>query len=251
MMQTYYWSIAAVCLISAASADEIVLEDFEKPVHTWKQMNDPVMGGRSTGSFHIQKESGVGVFEGEVVDVPFLRAPGFIQARTVDSIPFPDVSSCSALQLELRSDNPEYTGYRVSFGNTHAPGGKFFARGYKSNLNDVTSELGEIVIPFSEFTDFWDDATGDPIKTCQENQLYCPDQATLRNMKTIAVWGEGVAGKVSLEIASISAVNCYQKEKHELKAESTTGGRRYKMQLLRGVSNQWSLSTIFLNRFWN
>ena len=252
-MKAYYcWFIATACLLlmmgtASTDDDEIVLEDFRNPVHTWKQMNDPVMGGRSTGSFRIQ-DDGVGVFQGQVVNVPFLHAPGFIQARTIDRrIPFPNVSLCSALQLEVRSNNPEYAGYRVSFGNAHAPGGKMFAYGYKANLVGVTSDFGKIVIPFSDFTDYWDDATGDPIKTCRENQLYCPDEATLRNMKTIAVWGEGVAGNVSLEIASIRAVNCHQDEQQQHIADSS---RRYRKQLLRGLSNQWSLSTLFLNRFW-
>ena len=31
----------------------ILLEDFAKPVHNWKQLNDPVMGGLSYGSFKI------------------------------------------------------------------------------------------------------------------------------------------------------------------------------------------------------
>jgi hypothetical protein len=79
----------------------------------------------------------------------------------------------------------------------HPPGGKFFADGYKTNLK-LTDDFGLIRIPFDNFTDFWDDATGDPIHTCKENSLYCPDEFTLQNMQHLAIWGEGVTGTVSL-----------------------------------------------------
>mmetsp|Transcript_8774 Transcript_8774/g.24082 ORF Transcript_8774/g.24082 Transcript_8774/m.24082 type:complete len:220 (-) Transcript_8774:129-788(-) len=205
--------VATMALLHACRAakynvsdDTIVIESFEDPMHTWQEMNDPVMGGKSTGTFSI--EGGVGKFEGEVVEVPFLHAPGFIQARTTNSKKYPDVSSCKALEIVAKT-NTDYAGYRISFGNAHAPGGKYFAYGYKSHLEiERTDEFQTVTIPFDEFTDFWDDATGDPIHTCHENKLYCPDELTLKNMERIAVWGEGVAGKVSLEIRSLSAVGC-------------------------------------------
>lgn len=191
--------------IAKEQAGTILLESFESPKHTWQEMNDPVMGGKSTGTFTI--EDSVGKFQGKVVDVPFLHAPGFIQARTVKGN-FQDVSTCTALQITAKS-NVDYSGYRISFGNKHAPGGKWHAYGYKSNLENVpTDDFGDITIPFTDFTDFWDDATGDPIHTCQENPLYCPDEMTLKNMQRLAIWGEGVAGTVDLEIKSIQAVGC-------------------------------------------
>lgn len=191
---------------NADSSGIIILESFDDPINKWVELNDPVMGGRSTGTFSI--EDGLGKFEGEVVDVPFLHAPGFIQARTKKGSTHPDVSSCQFLEIIARS-NTDYNGYRISFGNAHAPGGKFHARGYKADLKDVsTDDFEAITIPFNQFTDFWDDATGDPIHTCQENELYCPDEFTLKNMQRLTVWGEGVGGNVSLEIKSISATGC-------------------------------------------
>lgn len=191
------------------ASTEIMLEDFSNPLHEWKEMNDPVMGGRSTGTFSIEEDRGFAVFNGQVKDVPFLSAPGFIQARTTDKTVWPDVTSCEALELELRS-NVDYAGYRVSFGTTHAPGGKFYAKGYKATLHNVPTgaDFVKIQIPFREFTDFWDDLTGDPIHTCEEKALYCPDLMTLKDMKTVGFWGEGVKGKVSLEIKAIRAVGC-------------------------------------------
>mmetsp|Transcript_13809 Transcript_13809/g.29014 ORF Transcript_13809/g.29014 Transcript_13809/m.29014 type:complete len:411 (-) Transcript_13809:1549-2781(-) len=195
---------------SAADNDDksavIILEDFSSPLHVWKELNDPVMGGKSTGTFYV--ENGVGRFVGEVVDVPFLKAAGFIKGHTTDHKVFPDVTSCQALQIIARSKT-EYTGYRISFGNAHAPGGNFFAFGYKSSMKDVpTDDFGEITIPFSEFTDFWDDATGEPIHTCKEDSRFCPSKMNLKNVKLLEIWGEGVRGSVDLEIKRIQAVGC-------------------------------------------
>jgi hypothetical protein len=207
---------AATSKDEATTAGEIMLEDFSNPVHEWKEMNDPVMGGRSTGTFTIDSTgTGTATFTGEVKDVPFLKAPGFIQVRTVDKIVWPDVTLCEALELELRSTSEDnvYAGYRVSFGTTHAPGGKFYAKGYKATLPTIGSaDFETIRIPFVDFTDFWDDLTGDPIHTCAENALYCPDIMTLKNMKTVGFWGEGVKGKVSLEIKAIRAVGCAESD---------------------------------------
>lgn len=194
-----------IAVLACVNGD-VLIEDFSKPLHKWQEMNDPVMGGRSTGSFAIT--DGLGVFDGEVVDVPFLKAPGFISARTAYST-FPDVSACKSLTLNLRS-TVQYGGYRISFGNKHAPDGKRHASGFKANLyvNPSSTEFSTVVIPFSNFTDDWDDATGDPIHTCEENSVYCPDEATLKNMQTMALWGEGVKGPVHLEVKSIWASEC-------------------------------------------
>jgi hypothetical protein len=161
--------------------DRIVLEDFSRPNHVWQEMNDPVMGGKSTGTFIIDADGGgVGVgiakFQGEVVNVPFLQAPGFIQSRTTDDVVFPDISSCQAIQIICKS-NSKYNGYRISFGNAHAPHGKFFAYGYKADLKvpPPSQQRGHedpfdtVTIPITSFTDYWDDATGDPIKV----RIFC------------------------------------------------------------------------------
>ncbi|KAK3287171.1 hypothetical protein CYMTET_5301 [Cymbomonas tetramitiformis] len=187
------------------SRAEIVLEDFESPSHTWKQKNDPVMGGKSTGTFTVKGD--VGVFDGDVVDVPFLKAPGFIKVSSEGSNPYPDITSCTAMSLTLKASSA-YAGYRMSFGTAKAPGGKFFASGYKAHFDAPVGEFGTVTIPFKNFSDYWDDATGDLIKTCQDDSKYCPDEATLKNVKTISIWGEGVAGKVHLEIQKLTATGC-------------------------------------------
>ena len=110
--------------------DEIIIEDFSNPKLEWETLNDPVMGGQSSSS--VSMEDGIAKFVGEVAIVPFLHAPGFIQMINRGSI-YPDVSSCNALKLVLKADKA-YTGYRVSFGNVHLPGGHH-AFGYKTNFD--------------------------------------------------------------------------------------------------------------------
>lgn len=198
-------AIVACALVASATAD-VTIESFSASKHSWKQQNDPVMGGKSTGTFTVS--NGVGVFDGDVVDVPFLKAPGFIKVSTTDSNAFPDVSSCKAMTLTAKA-SASYNGYRVSFGMAHPPGGKFFAYGYKAHFDaPVGDEFTTVTIPFTDFTDLWDDATGNPVKTCQQDSRYCPDAKALRDLKTVSIWAEGVAGKVHLEVKSIGATQC-------------------------------------------
>jgi len=221
-----------------SNGDELLLESFANPSHTWTAMNDPVMGGESFSSVSVQND--LGIFDGEVVNVPFLQAPGFITMRGNGN--YPDVSSCESLQLTARASEP-YSGYRVSFGNRHVPGNRF-ARGYKADFDAPVLEepdMGNIVIPFDDFTVRWDDATGDAIVTCEENEEFCPDIDTLKNMKTISLWGEGVAGKVHLEIESIKAVGC---------SSSIALAREARAKSIEGTSNGndqiWTASVLML-----
>merc|ERR1712004_722478 len=79
---------------------------------TFKILNDPVMGGKSTGTWSLG--SGFGILDGEVVDVPSLSAPGFIKAAGDGN--FPDISAYADgnLVLPVRTTTPEYAGYRVT-----------------------------------------------------------------------------------------------------------------------------------------
>jgi hypothetical protein len=140
------------------------------------------------------------------LNVPFLEAPGFITIEGSHG-PFPDVSSCTGLSLLVRA-NEEYNGYRIGFGNVHVPGGRF-AFGYKANFSPpIGYDFGEVEISFTDFSAKWDDATGDQIVTCAEDSKYCPTSESLRNLKTMSIWGEGVNGKVHLETITIKAVGC-------------------------------------------
>merc|ERR1712012_1459008 len=106
---------------------------------------------------------------------------------------FPDISSCSAITLDVNASN-DFAGYHFSFGTAHAPNGSYYAYGYRTNFAPSVGTFGTVTLPLQSFTDYWDAATGDAI--------YCPDATTLNDVRTMAVWAEGVAGSVHLQIRS-------------------------------------------------
>ena len=77
-------------------------------------MKDPVMGGESTGTWTVNKDDEYGIFDGEVVNVPSLKAPGFIYTSADGK--FKDVSADinGDLVLKVRSSTPEYDGFRAT-----------------------------------------------------------------------------------------------------------------------------------------
>jgi len=210
----------AVLVAAVPTSSEIPLVSFASGsdpavTHAWKAMNDPVMGGKSVS--RVAVENDVLNFTGTCAIVPSLNAPGFITAVTGNGFfaheTFVDVSSCKGLAITAK-DFSSYKGYRISFGTAKPVGGKFFAQGYKANLFPTVGRFGTVTIPFTDFTDFWDDATGNPIHLCAENKDYCPDQKTLRNMKTMSIWAEGVQGTVHLEVRAIAGYGCSATREH-------------------------------------
>jgi len=198
---------ASFALVSIVAGTDIPLATFdgaEDTTLTWTQKNDPVMGGQSVGTFTVKDNTGV--FDGTCKIVPSLNAPGFIKAETSKTT-LPDVSSCSGLALTVKSSN-DYDGFRFSFGSKRSDCGKFFATGHKANFKAPKGEFSSVQIPFTDFTNCWDDATGDAIKTCAEDSKYCPDADTLSDMKSMSVWAEGKEGDVHLEIQSVSGYGC-------------------------------------------
>ena len=196
--------------VVSATANMVVLEDFSNPNHEWIEMNDPVMGGKSTGTFGV--EDGLGKFVGTVAIVPFLHAPGFIKVETKSATDWPDISSCVGIQLTAKA-NTDYKGYRFSFGHAKPPNAFPYIYGYKSNFALAQSSeenFVDIQLPFDNFTDNWDPATGDAVVPCDRNNHpeFCPDEATKQNLYSIAIWGEGIEGDVSLDIKMISAYGC-------------------------------------------
>jgi len=207
-----------VPLAAASSASVVPLATFDGAASTafsFKELNDPVMGGRSTGTWHVDADSKTGVFDGEVVDVPSLKAPGFIKAAADGS--FPDASSAADgdLVLLVRSTTPEYKGFRVSFASgTVSPayacsgGGSIpLSRGcYKAKFSaPAGEEFTEVRIPFKDFSDKWSPATGEQTTTCEQDSSVCPTSQGLAKIRRLEVWAEGALGKVHLEVKSIAA----------------------------------------------
>jgi hypothetical protein len=195
-------------LTTALAANEILILDFkgtDKAVtHTWRTNNDPVMGGQSYSTVAV--ENNMLNFTGACKIVPSLKAPGFITAVNSDKTAWPDVSKCEGLEI-VHSSDTAYKGFRLQFGKKHVIG-TAFASGFKSQFTPVVGKLGTVQLPFTSFTDDWNDATGAPIHTCKEDKKYCPDKKTLEDLKTMAFWAEGVEGDIHLEVSSVSAYGC-------------------------------------------
>jgi len=182
---------------------------------TFKILNDPVMGGQSTGTWALG--DGFGILDGEVVDVPSLSAPGFIKAAADGT--FPDISAFAdgSLVLTVRTSSPEYAGYRVSVVSgavspnfACAAGGSLpLSRGCFKDKFTVPAgdDFVEVKIPFKSFSDKWSSATGEHTAECADDASTCLTASKLSKIRRVEFWGEGANGKLHLEVKSVSAEN--------------------------------------------
>jgi len=198
----------------ASSAGSLVTFDGDQST-TFKfvELNDPVMGGKSNGTWSLG--TGFGILDGEVVDVPSLKAPGFIKAAADGK--FPDISEFidGSLVLTVRTSTPEYAGYRVTFVSgalspsfSCAAGGSFpGSRGcFKQKFSvPAGSDFAEVKLPFNTFSDKWSSATGEHNKECAKDKDVCPTASKLSKIQRIEFWGEGALGKLHLEVKAVSA----------------------------------------------
>ena len=220
-MKRLLFTIGACVLGTTEAKSYVTLAAFDgKDKSTgweWKLVNDPVMGGVSHSTWHINQTMGVAIWNGETKIVPKLHAPGFCEAETTsgDGIfrKANDASGFTHLLLRVRSTIP-YTGFKVSFAaDTLNP--QFHS--FKSIFN-VTRHDGvwhTVSVPFTDFTDDWSDFTGrcdttDPDgkkhRCCsKEHPEVCPTQRNLKDMTQFGLWTEGVAGKFHLEVKWIRA----------------------------------------------
>ena len=195
--------------------------------HHWVNMNDPVMGGRSTSAFRQVADERIGAFQGTCAIVPFLHAPGFAKIYTQDArssgrllTPFPDVSKHidGALHLRVRTTTPQYTGFKVAFGADGAQRPTPSSHGgasFKADFRLTGTDWQEIAIPFNQFSIDWSEYTGecttkDPTGTqhycCSAaHPEVCPTAVALRNINSVEVWAEGVEGAFTLDIDWIGA----------------------------------------------
>lgn len=197
----------------AAAVTLVAFDGAPGAVSKFAELNDPVMGGKSTGTWSVS--SGVGVFDGEVMDVPSLKAPGFIKAAADGRFPDAQEALGGALVLEVRSSTPEYAGFRVSFAaGTLSPsyacsgGGQIpLSRGcYKAHFTvPAGGDFTKVRVPLSAFSDLWSPATGDAVKTCAQDSSACPTAKELAKILRLEFWAEGKLGKAHLEVKSVTA----------------------------------------------
>jgi len=211
-------SISAESTPALLAAEAVGLATFDGAkgtTFTFTELNDPVMGGKSTGTWHVDTDGHFGVFDGEVVNVPSLRAPGFIKAAADGAFPDASAAADGSLVLQVRSTTHDYKGFRVSFASgTLSPafacagGGSIpLSRGcFKAKfLVPAGDDFMDVRIPFASFSDKWSPATGEQTTTCEDDKSVCPTAKTLSAIKRLELWAEGVNGKVHLEVQSIFA----------------------------------------------
>jgi hypothetical protein len=212
-IQIDYISATSKNLELSGAAPLVTFDGAKETSFEFKELNDPVMGGKSTGTWSLG--DGFGILDGEVVDVPSLSAPGFIKAAGDGS--FPDISGFidGSLVLSVRTSTPEYAGYRVTFVSgavspsfACAGGGSLpLSRGcYKQKFSvPAGSDFVEIKLPFNTFSDKWSSATGEQTTTCADDASVCPTASKLKKLQRVEFWGEGASGKLHLEVQSVSA----------------------------------------------
>jgi hypothetical protein len=166
------WASTAAAQPSAA-IPLVTFDGTPSTTHKFVELNDPVMGGRSVGTWTVGASHGT--FNGSVVDVPSLSAPGFIKAAADGKYPDASAALDGALVLTVRSTTPSYAGFRVSFASrTMSPdyacagGGSIpLSRGcFKAPFAvPAGADFVDVPIPFAAFSDLWSPSTGNQTKT--------------------------------------------------------------------------------------
>merc|ERR1719480_141450 len=192
------------CFLAASVASAIDLDTWDTE-DNWKTEIDPVMGGVSVGTATV--EDGHGILDGEVKLIPSLQAPGFIQAQAKLSL---DASSAAGgdLVMMVRSSTPEYTGFKMAFAASSLFGigctGPSSRGCYKAPFAvPAGDDFTEVRIPLSEFSDQWNPATGELTTLCKDDPSVCPSASKLKKVQRLAIWAEGVAGKVHIEFDKV------------------------------------------------
>jgi len=216
-------AITAITLLALGNHVDLVTFDGAAKETTWKweEVNDPVMGGQSTGTFKVGAKTAV--FNGDCKIVPSLKAPGFCNAKTTDGglIPgrhFKDGRAGKFLEgglsLLVRS-SIAFGGFKVTFAaDTINPQFK----SYKAPFN-VTSDntWQEVFVPFTSFSNDWSSYTGlcstkDPtgkqhICCSKEHPEVCPTKKSLEDISQMEIWAEGAEGTFNLEVQYIRAAD--------------------------------------------
>lgn len=211
-------TVIGTIIAATAATTEMTLATFDNTSSlVWQELNDPVMGGQSFGTWSVVDETGY--FSGTVKNVSFLHAPGFCQVETASAF----VANASAyinggIALTVRTTTPSYRGFKFAFGARGAPrhhGGHEVMGSYKTGFKLDSTEWTTVQLPFTSFTSDWSDYTGDCTldpdgyqHVCCDPDVtpqVCPDAQRLEQINGFSIWAEGAEGKYALYVASISA----------------------------------------------
>lgn len=185
----------------------------------WRETNDPVMGGKSTGTFVTDVQNKIGVFNGTCAIVPSLQAPGFCNAISEKHQFYPDISSYMAkgtIQLRVRSTTPSFQGFRLALAAKGVPHTSVFGGGsFKAGFNVTDTDWQIVQIDFTAFSYDWSpytgrcdtkDPTGQQHYCCTPSQVkYCPTVQYMASITDVEIWAEGAEGDFHLEVDWIGA----------------------------------------------
>jgi len=197
-------------LITFGDKKEASHSDFELHV-----LDDPVMGGESHSESTLVDEKYTYVsWNGTVVDVPKLSAPGFCSVETTHytTTLMNDVSSSTELSLKVRSKTPSYQGFKISFATKFTDHPIFSS--FKSDFFLKPSQEWQFIsIPFDKFTSDWSAYTGNSITPCSaDHKEVCPKTEDLETIKQITISAEGVNGPFDLDVGGIFGTSFEKQE---------------------------------------
>merc|ERR1711966_162070 len=210
--------VVLLCLCATLAACSVkklaTFDDAAGTTLSWRYQGDPVMGGASTGTFAIDSSSKVGVSNGTVAIIPFLKAPGVIAALSTGQVA--DVSEFinGSLQMRVKSDIP-YNNWKMSFGAPNVPHKRLYQTGaFKADVKIEGSQWQTVSVPFSSFSWDWSTYTGECSTTDPDGVTHqccdkdhpeaCPTTKFLSSINSLQVWAEGAVGNIHLEIESFS-----------------------------------------------
>uniref|UniRef100_A0A7R9ZKS6 NADH:ubiquinone oxidoreductase intermediate-associated protein 30 domain-containing protein n=1 Tax=Craspedostauros australis TaxID=1486917 RepID=A0A7R9ZKS6_9STRA len=192
-----------VGMFSTANAD-ILLQDFTMGPSGWEVKTDDVIpGGSSQGGLFPAGDRTY--FDGIVTYQPFIGGPGFVKIVSTKS--FPDISSCAAIEVTLNSVIG-YDGYYIAFGDTPPTDNMPIPFEWRAHVHVDAPGDNKYVIPFSEFSNYWDFATGKVIIPCSDDPSVCAPPSVLSNIQFLEIWAQGVEGQFVTDLFSIKAVGC-------------------------------------------
>eukprot|EP00933_Yihiella_yeosuensis_P081877 TRINITY_DN95580_c0_g1_i1.p1 TRINITY_DN95580_c0_g1~~TRINITY_DN95580_c0_g1_i1.p1 ORF type:complete len:328 (+),score=56.48 TRINITY_DN95580_c0_g1_i1:85-1068(+) len=198
---------AAVLFTTCAALEHVLFDgNADSTKLEWEPETDEVMGGSSTGSF---RHTGNGTtFQGECKTLPSPEnAAGWFSVKADLSSP-PALNGCFGIAITARTSSP-YLGFRLSFGTDQW----YSKHGYKAVFTvpvkaKASEEFATVQIPFENFTRAWDDTSGKAQISCDDDRSVCPTYVQLANIQNLQLWAEGVAGRFTLEVKSITAYDC-------------------------------------------
>lgn len=208
-------SIASAIMISAAitacqAVQPIDIASFDEGVSTvstwsWRTVTDELMEGKSEATF--TNMSGIGIFDGNCALNPEYEVAGFCIVETTDGnhgLKPKGFSFVGAnyLHLYVRS-TIDYNGFQISL-DTDTNKSQYPS--FKANVKvPVIGEWTEVVIPFTDFSNSWDQFSGDIMIKCEDNTSVCITEEDKKHLSQIGIWAQGITGKFHLEVKAIRA----------------------------------------------